>query len=59
MNLIEKFHKKVGHLVKGDIWNRDYSDDNIHFPKEIKGRKVLTFEEKEIERDRLLKIVLK
>lgn len=25
MSLIEEFHERVGHLVGGDVWNRDYA----------------------------------
>ncbi|MEA1924869.1 MAG: hypothetical protein U9M95_03275 [Candidatus Altiarchaeota archaeon] len=29
MSLIEKFHERVGHLVEGDVWNKEYAELNI------------------------------
>jgi len=29
MSLIEKFHKEVGRLIEGDIWEREYSEAKI------------------------------
>jgi hypothetical protein len=29
MSLIDKFHKEVGQLVEGDIWDKEYSEPKI------------------------------
>ncbi len=34
MNLIEKFHRKVGVLVKGDVWNMDLPEVKYETKKE-------------------------
>ena len=25
MSIVKQFHEKIGHLVKGNVWNKDYA----------------------------------